>query len=91
MLSTQTREQPVEMPKTDDPHLAHIVGPERGGQGRDGATLGLEARVHGLPLITLCRKVLVPSRDPLLPLCGTCRAVFIRRFGEEALAQIPYS
>ena len=92
MLSTQTREQPVEVPKTDDRHLAHLVAPEVGGLGRDGVTLALEARVHGLPLLTLCRRVLVPSRDArTLPLCRTCRAIFTRRMGEQALDQVPYS
>lgn len=70
----------VESPQRTDPtldgdheRLKHIV------KGKDKLT---EALVTGQPVVALCGKVWVPSRDPdRYPLCGTCKEEFERLTG----------
>lgn len=72
----------VESPQHTDPtldggheRLTHIV------KGKGKLT---EAMVTGQPVVALCGKVWVPSRDPnRYPLCGTCKEEFKRLTGQD--------
>jgi hypothetical protein len=81
-MSELTMSEITQAPQHTDPTLdggherfAHIV------KGKSKLT---EAMITGQPVIALCGKVWVPSRDPSrYPLCGTCREEFRRLTGRE--------
>ena len=57
---------------TDGDHerFAHYVGARR---GKSAEAMVLEARIQGTPVIALCGKKWVPSRDPhRFPVCPEC-------------------
>jgi hypothetical protein len=63
---TQVREQP-KLADGDSERFAHIV------RGRDKVT---EAYVLGKPVVALCGKRWVPTRDPKrYPVCPTCKEI----------------
>jgi hypothetical protein len=44
----------------------------------------MKAMVEGVPVVALCGKVWVPSRDPdKFPICPTCLDIYKSIFGEE--------
>lgn len=74
---------PVEsLPELTDPlldgdheRLTHIV---------PGKARLTEAMINGTPVMALCGKVWVPSRNPdRYPLCGTCKAEYERLTGKR--------
>jgi hypothetical protein len=55
----------------EEPTEAHIIA--RGDDGEDAGAIITRAAVEGTPVVALCGKVFVPSRDPLkLPPCQRC-------------------
>lgn len=59
----------------DHERMSHIV------PGKDRLT---EAMINGTPVMALCGKVWVPSRDPRrYALCGTCREEYQRLTGRQ--------
>lgn len=73
MTSTTTRLEPRVRPSTgdgDDKRYAHIV------RAPNADAVITEAMVTGTPLVALCGKKWVPSRDPSrYPVCPKCREV----------------
>jgi hypothetical protein len=44
----------------------------------------MKAMVEGTPVVALCGKIWVPSRDPdKFPICPTCLDIYKFIFGEE--------
>jgi hypothetical protein len=44
----------------------------------------MKAMVEGTPVVALCGKIWVPSRDPdKFPICPTCLDIYKSIFGEE--------
>ena len=76
----RTRPRPVDTDAGDHERFAHIVH-SRG----PAAAKVTEAMVTGTPLVALCGKVFVPSRDasryPVCPECKEIKAELQRRFG----------
>jgi hypothetical protein len=59
----------------DHERLSHIV---------PGKARLTEAMINGTPVMALCGKVWVPSRDPKrYSLCGTCKEEFERLTGKK--------
>lgn len=73
MTSTTTTLEPRVRPKTgggDDKRYAHIV------RAPNADAVITEAMVTGTPLVALCGKKWVPSRDPSrYPVCPRCREI----------------
>ena len=37
----------------------------------------MEAMINGIPVVALCGKIWIPSRDPeKFPVCGTCKDIY---------------
>lgn len=73
MTSTTTTLEPRVRPKAgggDDKRYAHIV------RAPNADAVITEAMVTGTPLVALCGKKWVPSRDPSrYPVCPRCREI----------------
>lgn len=76
MADSDTLQKPDVRERLDDgdhERFAHIVF----APGRDAAALVTEARVMGTPVVALCGKRWVPSRDPKrFPVCPTCKEIY---------------
>lgn len=76
MTSTTTRAEPQVRPSTgdgDDKRYAHIV------RAPNADAVITEAMVTGTPIVALCGKKWVPSRDPSrYPVCPICKEIRAR-------------
>ena len=64
MSSTQTLDRPTKNDSDDAEQFAHYAE----------AAKVTEAYVMGTPVVALCGKVFIPSRDPeKLPICSRCK------------------
>lgn len=70
--TVEQRPAPSTTDEGDHERFAHIIW----SPGRNAEAVVLEARISGIPVVALCGKRWVPSRDPQrYPLCPTCKEI----------------
>ena len=84
MAPTPLTTAPVQEPGVADPLLDDNEERERLSHIVPGKARLTEAMINGTPVMALCGKVWVPSRDPnRYELCGTCKAEYERLTGKK--------
>ena len=74
---TLTRPHEVTTDSGDHERFAHMVPADGPPPAKSGAEKVTEARVLGTPVVALCGKTWVPSRDPQrFPVCPDCKRIF---------------
>jgi len=77
VTDTRTDLDRVATEEGDHERFAHLVPADGPPPAKSGAEKVTEARVLGTPVVALCGKAWVPSRDPQrFPVCPDCKRIY---------------
>ena len=83
-MATPLQTAPVQEPDLIDPELDDGADRDRLSHIVPGKARLTEAMINGTPVMALCGKVWVPSRDPnRYQLCGTCKDEYEKLTGKK--------